>query len=78
MQGNQKKFLTRPQAAEYLKDVGIPRSKNTLQKDATVGGGPRYQIFGNRALYSVDDLDDWIASKLSAPRHSTSGIRGRE
>ncbi len=74
MQGNQRKFLTRPSAAAYLTEIGVPTSKNTLQKLATTGGGPAYQIFGNRALYTVEDLDAWIASKLSAPRHSTSGL----
>ena len=73
MQANQQKFLTRPAAANHLTDIGIPTSKNTLQKWATVGGGPKYQIFGNRALYQVADLDTWVAGKLSAPRHSTSG-----
>lgn len=77
MQGNQRKFLTRPSAADHLTACGIPTSKNTLQKWATTGGGPRYQIFGNRALYTVEDLDAWIVSKLSAPRHSTSCAAGR-
>ena len=73
MQGNQKRFLTRPSAADHLTEIGIPTSKNTLQKWATVGGGPRYQIFGNRALYQIEDLDAWVQNKLSTPRHSTSG-----
>lgn len=72
MQGNQKKFLTRPDAAAYLTECGIPTSKNTLQKWATTGGGPAYQILGNRALYTIPGLDEWVDGKLSAPRHSTS------
>ena len=73
MQATQQKFLTRPAAANHLTGIGIPTSKNTLQKWATVGGGPVYKIFGNRALYQVADLDTWVAEKLSAPRRSTSG-----
>jgi hypothetical protein len=66
------KFRTRPNAADYCKSRGIPVSPKTLQKMATVGGGPVYRIFGNRALYTEADLDSWIAEKLSAPRRSTS------
>lgn len=73
MQTQQKKFLTRPESADYLtNERGIPFSKTTLQKYATTGGGPKYQVFGNRALYLIPDLDEWVDGKLSAPRHSTS------
>ncbi len=73
MQSQQKKFLTRPEAAKLLTEFfGIPTSKNTLQKWATVGGGPKYRLFGNRALYQASDLNEWVSSKLTAPRHSTS------
>jgi len=42
-----KERLTRQEAAEYLTEVlGTPVSFKTLQKYATVGGGPRYQKFG--------------------------------
>jgi len=66
------KFLSRTEAATYLADRGIPYSKNTLQKKATVGGGPTYRRFGNRAIYTPEDLDRWIEENMSAPRRSTS------
>ncbi|MDD2742147.1 MAG: hypothetical protein PHV02_07730 [Rhodocyclaceae bacterium] len=73
MQTQQKKFLTRAESANYLtNERGAPTAKTTLQKYATTGGGPKYQVFGNRALYQVADLDEWVAGKLSAPRHSTT------
>ncbi len=65
-------FLLRPEAAEFLKERGFPTTKNTLQKFATTGGGPIYRLFGNRAVYTPDDLLDWASTKLSAPRRSTS------
>ena len=34
------KYLTRPEAAQHLTERGLPITKNTLQKMATVGGGP--------------------------------------
>lgn len=67
-----KPYLTRAEAAEYITCMGAQTSKNTLQKFATVGGGPVYRRFGNKALYTRPDLDAWIAEKLSPPRRSTS------
>ena len=67
-------FLDRRQAAEYLTAQGLKTSPKTLQKLATVGGGPLYRIFGNRAVYEPAHLDEYADGKLSAPRHSTSEI----
>ncbi len=61
------KFLDRAEAAEYLRERGLPVAKNTLQKWVTTGGGPEYRRFGNRAVYSAADLDQWAEEKLSAP-----------
>lgn len=61
------KFLTRKEAAQYLSAKGLKFSSNTLQKFATIGGGPQYKIFGIRAVYTESDLDDWIATKLKDP-----------
>lgn len=65
-------YLDRNQASEYVTRQGLPLAKTTLQKFATVGGGPVYRRFGRRAVYLASDLDAWIASKLTAPRRSTS------
>ena len=67
-----KRYLTRQEAAIYLSQDGLLVTKNTLQKFATVGGGPEYAIFGNRALYTQQNLDAWAEARLSAPRRSTS------
>lgn len=67
-----KKYLTRSDAAGYLTNIGLPVAKNTLQKLASIGGGPLYALFGNRALYRPRDLDDWAEGRLSKPRHSTT------
>lgn len=65
-------YLERTEAAKYLTARGLRVSKNTLQKWATVGGGPTYQRFGLRAVYTRQNLDAWADAKLSAPRCSTS------
>jgi hypothetical protein len=66
------KFLDRAEAAQYLTERGLRVSKNTLQKWVTVGGGPTYRRFGNRAVYQVNDLDAWASEKLSAPRRTSA------
>lgn len=65
-------YLNRREQAEYLKSRGLKISPNTLQKMATLGGGPRYVLFGNRALSTPTWLDEWVKSKMSSPRSSTS------
>lgn len=65
-------YLDRREAAKYLTDRGLKCSHNTLQKFATVGGGPEYSIFGNRALYTPQNLDAWAETRLTASRKSTS------
>lgn len=65
-------YLDRREAAVYINSRGLTYSATTLQKLATVGGGPVYRRFGNRAVYTTADLDAWIEQKLSPPRASTS------
>jgi hypothetical protein len=66
------RFLTRAEQVEYLASRGIPVTKLTLGKLASTGGGPRYVIFGSRALSTAEWLDEWVAARMKAPRHSTS------
>ncbi len=68
-----KRFINRTQASEYLANQGLQVAKTTLQKLATIGGGPVYHRFGKFAVYKTDDLDAWASAKLSGPRHSSSG-----
>ena len=64
--------LSRQEAAIHLSNQGYSIKKSTLQKLASIGGGPRYRIFGNRAIYTVKDLDVWLNSKIGPYRSSTS------
>jgi hypothetical protein len=65
-------FKSRSEAAEYLMNRGLPITKSTLQKLACTGGGPVYRIWGNRAVYAIEDLDSYAEAKLMPPRKSTS------
>ncbi|MGF3026940.1 helix-turn-helix domain-containing protein [Methylobacterium aquaticum] len=52
------KKLTPDEAAKHL---GLKPS--FLGKLRSVGGGPPFFKFGSKVLYSVGDLDTWLASK---------------
>ena len=69
-------YLTRREAAAYVTQRGLKLSSNTLQKMASRGGGPLYSIFGRNAVYTPQNLDAWIETKISRPRRSTSEITG--
>lgn len=69
---NQPQFHTRAGAAEYLTAQGYPIATSYLAKLAHMGGGPTYQIFGNRALYRAGDLLEWAQSRLSGPISNTA------
>jgi hypothetical protein len=67
------RFLTRPEQSAYLKATyNLTYSPKTLTKLASTGGGPQYQLFGNKAVSTCEQLDEWVREKLSAPRRSTS------
>ncbi len=65
-------YLSRSEASDFLKSHGFPCAKGQLQKLACRGGGPRYRQFGNRTLYTPEDLLAWANKKLSPPRSNTS------
>lgn len=65
-------YLDREEQAAYLNKRGLKYSKHTLQKLASTGGGPKYVIFGNRAVSTPEWLDEWIESRISTPRRHTS------
>ena len=70
---NPLRLLRRTEAAEHIQQKwGYPCSPRTLAKYAVIGGGPVFRRAGRFPLYSIPDLDDWVASKLSPPMRSTS------
>lgn len=69
---NNERRLTRAEAAEFLSERGFRVAYATLNKYATVGGGPVFESFGRRPLYRPEDLLSWVTSKTSRPRSTTS------
>lgn len=69
------KLLRRKAASDYLHEThGLDRAPSTLTKLAVIGGGPIFRRAGRVPLYSTEDLDKWVASKLSPPMRSTSEL----
>lgn len=69
------RWLTRAEAATFLSERGFRVAYATLNKYATVGGGPAFQSFGRRPLYKPSDLLAWVDSKTTATRRHTSDIQ---
>jgi len=72
VENGRKRFLGTKEAAEYS---GIPA--NTLRTWRSQGGGPRYYKPRGRALYDIDDLDEFIRSgvRVSSVRASKEKTR---
>jgi hypothetical protein len=68
-------YLSRVEAADYLKRRYGSGSYKTLAKLATVGGCPTYRKFGNRVLYQPCDLDAWFAAKARVCSSTSDGAR---
>jgi len=68
--------LRRKEVPEYLKDVhGIDIAVTTLNKLASIGGGPVMRYVGRIPLYDKTALDEWAEQRLG-PLVSTSMERG--
>ena len=62
------RYLRTKEAAEFLS-----LSARTLEKHRTYGTGPAYRKLGGRVVYSVEDLQAWVARGAVT---STSDPRG--
>ena len=65
-------YLRRKDAAAYLQERCGAYTAQTLAKLACIGGGPTYRKMGRTPLYTIDDLEAWIASRMSGPIENTA------
>lgn len=68
------RFMGRRDAAEYCTSKGLALAVATLEKFATIGGGPKFRKWGRKVVYAVPDLDAWIAQRLGPAVSSTSEL----
>lgn len=65
--------LRRSEVPAYMMQKhGIPVALRTLNKLASIGGGPVMQYAGRIPLYRPEDLDAWAEQRLSKPVRSTA------
>jgi hypothetical protein len=55
-----------------LTELGYKVAPATLAKYAVVGGGPSFEHFGRKPLYTEEALLDWVRSRTRGPRNNTS------
>ena len=56
-------WLQAREAAAALTATGFPTATATLEKLATVGGGPTYRKYGRKVIYDRDDLFAWAEAR---------------
>lgn len=65
--------LRRSEVPAYLMQKhGVPIAKKTLDKLASIGGGPDMEYFGRVPTYTPEALDAWVEQRLSKPVASTA------
>ena len=70
---NERPRLRRTEVPAYLLEKhGIPIALATLNKLASIGGGPEMQYAGRIPLYTPEALDAYAASRLSKTVRSTA------
>lgn len=68
------RFLTRNEASEYIERRGLPCKATALSRYASTGGGPALHYFNRTPRYRTEDLDQWIAARLSGPHRRASEV----
>ncbi len=69
----EQQFFRRTEATRYLREAhGAQVAVATLNKLATIGGGPKFRHVGRWPVYARQDLDEWIRARTSGLKASTS------
>jgi hypothetical protein len=73
-------YMVRDRATKFLKQQGVPVGETQLAGLARGGEGPRYYIINGRALYTENDLLDWIKQQAarSPPEATKRGLKSRK
>jgi hypothetical protein len=67
-------YLRRNQAAAHLYQRCGMYTPETLAKLACVGGGPPFRKVGPFPLYTREDLDAWLAQRMTPTVRSTAEL----
>jgi hypothetical protein len=64
---NDERLLNRQEAAAFLGARGYRVAVATLNKWASIGGGPKFRKFSRRPFYAPADLIAWAEARTSPP-----------
>jgi hypothetical protein len=62
------RLVTLPELLAVLKKAGFPTSRPNIHKHQMAGTGPAHFIYGNRAIYRVEDAIQWAVSRARPGR----------
>jgi hypothetical protein len=66
------KRLDTREASAFLTAIGYATAPATLNKLRCIGGGPLFEKFGRRPLYSETSLLSWVRDRTTHPLRSSS------
>ena len=69
------KFLTPEEASTFLQELGCPRAPSTLAKLRVIGGGPVFQKWGRKPVYTSRRLREFADRQISPEMTSTASRR---
>jgi hypothetical protein len=69
---NFERLLNRQEASEFLNQLGYKTAVASLNKLASIGGGPKFRKFGRKPLYAPTDLIAWAEARTSPPVRSVT------
>jgi len=69
-----KRFDTR-EASALLRAKGYATAPATLNKLRCIGGGPAFEKFGRRPLYSETSLLEWVRARTTGSLRSSSDAK---
>ena len=62
------KLLARKQVPNYVKEkFGVDLPYRSIEKHASLGTGPEYQLFGGVAYYQPPKVDAWVIDRMGPP-----------
>jgi hypothetical protein len=62
---NFERLLNRQEASDFLNELGYKTAVASLNKLASIGGGPKFRKFGRKPLYAPADLIAWAEARTS-------------
>jgi hypothetical protein len=57
------RLVTLPELLAVLKKAGFPTSRPTIHKLQMRGAGPNFWVYGNRAIYRLEDALQWALNR---------------